>query len=204
MNHKTIIGLTGNIATGKSTIMQLAAGRGATTIDADKVGHGVLRMETVKQQIRTTFGDAVLDEEGQVIRPALGRIVFADPEELKKLEGITHPAIWSDIGRQVLESESDVVVIESIKLLEGPMKRVCDRIWVTACSAETQIARLLEFRGMSEADARQRVFAQSPQSEKIAQADAVFDTNGTMEETIAQFNAEWTIIQQLQKSGSII
>ncbi len=195
---KIIIGLTGNIATGKSTIMQLAAEKGATTIDADKVGHGVLRMETVKQQIRTTFGDAVFDANGDVIRPALGRIVFADPEALKQLEAITHPAIWSDIARRVRESDSTVVVIESIKLLEGPMKQVCERIWVTTCSAETQIARLLEFRNMDAADARQRVTAQAPQAAKIAQADAVFDTNGTMEETIAQFNAEWTFVRSSQ------
>ncbi len=193
-----IIGLTGNIATGKSTIMQLAAENGATTIDADKVGHAVLRMDSVKLQIRQTWGDEILDADGEVIRSALGRIVFGDAAELNKLEAITHPAIWSEIARRVTESESDVIVIESIKLLEGPMKRACDRIWVTTCSAETQIKRLLEFRNMDEADARQRVAAQSSQAEKIAQADAVFDTNGTMDETILQFNAEWTLVRALQ------
>jgi dephospho-CoA kinase len=195
MNRKTIIGLTGNIATGKSAIMQLAAEQGATTIDADKVGHHVLRMEAVKQRIRTTFGDQIFDAAGEVIRPALGRIVFADPDQLKRLEGITHPAIWSEIARRVTACESNVVVIESIKLLEGPMKQLCDQIWVTTCSAETQIARLLEFRGMDEADARQRVAAQSAQAEKIAQADVVFDTNGTMEQTIMQFEEAYANLQ---------
>ena len=92
MKRKLVVGLTGNIATGKSTVMALARERGADTIDADKVAHGSLRNEQVKAAIRAGFGDAVFDEVGEVVRPALGKIVFADPEKMRELEGITHPA----------------------------------------------------------------------------------------------------------------
>ena len=189
---KMIIGLTGNIATGKSTIMQMAAERGATIIDADKVGHSILQNEQVKQTLRDTFGDTIFDIDGEVIRPALGKIVFGDSAKLKQLEGITHPAIRQEIGQRIADATSSVVIVEAIKLLEGPLKEHAQQIWVTACEPETQVARLIEFRGMNNADARQRVNAQSPQSAKIEQADVVFDTNGTLADTKRQFLEIWS------------
>ena len=189
--RKTIVGLTGNIATGKSTVMRLAAERGATIIDADKVGHGILHNERVKQILRDAFGDTIFDENNAVIRPALGKIVFSDPAKLKQLESITHPAIRQEIGERIANATSEVVIVEAIKLLEGPLKDYAQQIWVTTCNPESQVKRLIEFRGMNEADARQRVNAQSSQADKIAQADVVFDTNGSMDETIHQFDVAW-------------
>ena len=191
MKRKVVVGLTGNIATGKSTVMALARDRGADTIDADKVAHGILRNEQVKAAIRAGFGDAVFDEAGEVVRPALGKIVFADREKMRELEGITHPAVREEIGRKITNSQAAIVIVEAIKLLEGPLKDHCDAIWVTACSAETQIARLMMYRNSAEDDARMRVTAQSPQEEKIAQADSVINTDGTLEETESQFIAAW-------------
>lgn len=193
MRHqqKTIIGLTGNIATGKSTIMAMAAERGATIIDADKVGHGILSNARVKQTLRDTFGDTIFDENNVVIRPALGKIVFSDPAKLKQLEEITHPAIRQEIGQRIADATSTIVIVEAIKLLEGPLKDHANSIWVTTCSAETQIDRLIQFRNMSDADARQRVRAQSAQSAKVAQADVVFDTNGSLADTEHQFKLAW-------------
>lgn len=191
---KTIIGLTGNIATGKSTIMKMAAARGATIIDADKVGHGILHNAAVKVAVRDAFGDSIFDEHGNVLRPALGKIVFSDSAKLKQLEAITHPAIREAISDQIANAQSSVVVVEAIKLLEGPLKDHAHQIWVTACDPDTQVARLVEFRDMSAADARQRVNAQSAQSAKIAQADVVFDTNGSLAETEAQFEKAWETV----------
>ncbi|MGB1249831.1 MAG: dephospho-CoA kinase [Candidatus Promineifilaceae bacterium] len=191
---KTVIGLTGNIATGKSTVMRLAAENGATTIDADKIGHGILQNEQVKQTLRETFGDTIFDENNEVIRPALGRIVFSDPAKLQQLEAITHPAIRDEIGERIANATSEVVIVEAIKLLEGPLKNHANYIWVTVCNPESQVARLIQYRGMSEADARQRVTAQSPQFDKIEQADVVFETNGSMEETVQQFQSEWAAL----------
>ena len=191
MKRKVVVGLTGNIATGKSTVMALARERGADTIDADKVAHGILRNGQVKAAIRAGFGDAVFDEAGEVVRPALGKIVFAEPEKMRELEAITHPAVREEIGRKITTSTAPVVIVEAIKLLEGPLKDHCDAIWVTACSAETQIARLMKYRNSAEDDARMRVTAQSPQEDKIAQADSVINTDGSLEETESQFITAW-------------
>ncbi len=194
MKSKVVIGLTGNIATGKSAVMALAAEQGAETIDADKVAHSVLRSALVKHDLRILFGASIFDEAGEVNRAALGKIVFADSQKMRALEGVTHPAVRLKIGRKIADSDAQVVIVEAIKLLDGPLKDHCDQIWVTACSAETQIERLITYRDSSEADARQRVSAQAPQAEKIERADVVIDTNGTLQETAAQFERAWTAL----------
>ncbi len=194
MKHKRVIGLTGNIATGKSAVMAMAAEHGAETIDADKVAHGILRSALVKHDVLQLFGSGVFADDGEIDRPALGKIVFSDPQKMRDLEAITHPAIRREIGERIQNSEAAIVIVEAIKLLEGPLKDHCDQIWVTACSAETQIARLIQYRHASEEDAQRRVNAQSPQAEKIAQADVVFDTNGTMAQTVEQFNHAWAAL----------
>lgn len=191
MTHKIIIGLTGNIATGKSTVMALAAERGADTIDADKVAHQILRSTLVKHDIELLFGAAVFAADGEIDRPALGKIVFSDPEKLRDLEGIIHPAVRHEIGRQITESTADVVMVEAIKLLEGPLKEHCQQIWVTACSAETQLARLIIYRNADPEDARQRIAAQSSQAAKIEQADILINSDNDMETTILQFETAW-------------
>jgi dephospho-CoA kinase len=121
----------------------------------------------------------------------LGRIVFADPTQLRRLEGLLHPAARAEIARRVAAAEAPVVMIEAIKLLEGPLAALCDQVWVTACARETQMARLRVCRGMDEATAAARIDAQSPQAEKIARADVVIHTDGPMADTQAQFAAAW-------------
>ncbi len=185
---KVVIGLTGNIATGKSAVMQLAAERGARTIDADKVVHQVLATDqAVQDGIRAAFGDVVFAEDGTLLRGALGRVVFADAEALRTLEALVHPAVRQEITRQVQASDATITVLEAILLLEGPLHALCDQIWVTTCSAETQLQRLMTYRNMTEEAARQRIDAQAPQADKIARADVVIDTDGDMAATVAQF-----------------
>lgn len=192
----TIIGLTGNIATGKSTVMRWAAARGALVIDADKVVHRLLAADpAVQAAVREAFGDGVCTAEGAIDRAALGRVVFADAEALRRLELIVHPAVGSAVQRQIAESDATIIVIEAIKLLEGSLRALCDAIWVTTCTPEQQIERLQRYRQMSRADAERRVAAQSPQAAKIAQADVVIDTNGTLEETAAQFERAWDAME---------
>lgn len=188
---RIVIGLTGNIATGKSTVMQLAADRGAATIDADKVVHAVLRSTSVKDAIRAAFGDDVFDGNGEINRRALGTIVFNDPAALRKLEGITHPATRAEILRRIDASSATVVMLEAILLLEGPLHTHCDTIWVTTCTRATQIARLQRYRGFSREDAARRVDAQAPQAEKVARADVVIDTEGSVQDTERQFERAW-------------
>lgn len=192
MNPKRIVGLTGNIATGKSVILHLAAERGALTIDADREVHAILATDdAVQQAIRAAFGAEVFTPEGSIHRPALGQRVFADPSQLQILESIVHPVVRRRILEQVRASTATIIFIEAIKLLEGPLKDACNQIWVTTCAPHIQIERLVHGRGLDAAAARQRVLAQSPQADKIALADVVIDTNGTMSDTVAQFEKAW-------------
>jgi dephospho-CoA kinase len=189
---RRIIGLTGNIATGKSAVMRLAAARGALTIDADRVVHDLLDGDAaIQQAVVEAFGPAVRRADGRIDRAALGRIVFGDAARLGQLEGILHPAVRAEIARRVQTAAAPVILIEAIKLLEGPLAALCDQVWVTACERETQMARLRVCRGLSEAEATARIDAQSPQADKIARADVVIDTDGLLRETEAQFNAAW-------------
>jgi dephospho-CoA kinase len=193
MSRPRIIGLTGNIATGKSVVMRQAAERGALTIDADRVVHELLDGdEAIQNAVAAAFGPEVRLPNGRIDRAALGRIVFSDPDKLRQLERLTHPAVRAEIARQIAAAGEATVVIEAIKLLEGPLAAACDQIWVTTCPRETQLERLRVCRGMDEATAVARVEAQALQAEKIARADVVIDTGGAMDETRAQFEAAWT------------
>jgi dephospho-CoA kinase len=192
MSRPRIIGLTGNIATGKSAVMRLAADRGALTIDADRVVHDLLDGDkAIQETVVAAFGPEVRLADGRIDRAALGRIVFGDSEKLHRLEGITHPAVRAEIARRIANTEAETIMVEAIKLLEGPLAAACDQIWVTVCPRETQLERLRVCRGMDEATAIARVEAQAPQAEKIARADVVIDTGGAMDETRAQFEAAW-------------
>lgn len=192
MSRPVIIGLTGNIATGKSAVTRLAAGRGALVIDADRVVHELLDGDqAIQEAVTAAFGAGVRLADGRIDRAALGRIVFGDPEMLRRLEGITHPAVRAEIARRVAATAASTIVIEAIKLLEGPLAAACDQVWVTACPRETQLERLRVCRGLDEATAVARVDAQAPQAEKIARADVVIDTSGLMTATQAQFEAAW-------------
>ncbi|MEM7799376.1 MAG: dephospho-CoA kinase [Chloroflexota bacterium] len=190
---KKIIGLTGNIATGKSAIMKYAAEQGVLTIDADKVVHEIQSTnETVQKQIAEAFGPEIRKEDGSINRPALGAIVFSDPEMMEKLESILHPVVRLKITNMVSESEADLVMVEAIKLLEGPLKSLCDAIWVANCGKLLQFQRLVIARGMDEDEAFKRIAtqaAQAPQEEKVAQATLVIETTGTLTQTRDQVMA---------------
>ncbi len=194
---KFIIGLTGNIATGKSAVMNLAIERGALAIDADKIVHEILEDDMVVQEaIANIFGPTVRQADGQIIRPALGKIVFNDPQALRELEAIIHPAVHRQVISRIKESQSSIVMIEAIKLLEGKLRGICHMIWVTRCSRERQLERLRICRGMDEKSAVMRVDSQAPQEDKVSQADSVIDTDGVMDDTRRQFEQAWSRIPQ--------
>lgn len=193
MNRRIIIGLTGNIATGKSAVMKLAAEHGALVIDADRVVHELLqRDEDIQAAVVVAFGPEVRLPDGRIDRAAVGRIVFGNEQALRRLEDILHPAVREEIARRVATSEAPIVMIEAIKLLEGPLAAVCDQVWVTTCSRATQLERLRVCRGMDDASAVARVEAQSPQEEKIGRADVVIHTDGLMSATQEQFEVAWS------------
>jgi len=191
------IGLTGNIATGKSTVGRMLASLGAELIDADKVAHVVMAPAgSAYAGVVEAFGPDIVGDAGEIDRRALGRIVFADPEALKRLESLVHPAVIAEVNQRIARSTAPAVVVEAIKLLESGMAESYDAIWVTTCSEETQLARLMETRGLSGEDALVRVRAQAPQAEKVLCADVVVDTDGTMAATRAQVDTAWADIQR--------
>ncbi len=193
--NKYLIGLTGNIATGKSAVAQMLAELGARAIDADKVAHTVMHQGTPTwQAVVDAFGEAILASDGQIDRQRLGNMVFADPDALHCLEAIVHPAVGLAVSEAIASAAEGVIVVEAIKLIEAGMHRACHGLWVTTCPAEVQIARLTSLRNLSVSEARLRVETQPPQEEKIALADVVIDTSGTLEDTHRQVLAAWNAI----------
>ena len=187
-----LIGLTGNIGTGKSTVARMLAELGAETIDADRVAHQVMQAGGLAHAtIVETFGPDVLAPDGEIDRARLGSRVFADPGALARLEAIVHPATLEAITGRIAAASSAVVVVEAIKLIEAGMAQGCDSVWVTTCRPEQQIRRIVSARGLSRAEAEQRVQAQPPQEEKIRHANVVIDTSGTLSWTRVQVQAAW-------------
>jgi dephospho-CoA kinase len=192
-NSKTVIGLTGNIGTGKSTVMALLVELGAVGIDADKVAHEVvLPGEPAYDRVVAEFGPAIAPNGGPINRLRLGQIVFSDPAALARLEAIVHPAVSERIRRLVAEAQARVVVIEAIKLLEAGLSlRLCDQVWVVTAPRAEQIRRLMATRGLSEQEAVLRIDAQPPQEEKAARADVVIDNSGSPDDVRRQVEQAW-------------
>ncbi len=187
-----LIGLTGNIATGKSTVARMLAQLGAETIDADKVAHEVMRSGSeAHHEIVDAFGRQILTAEGTIDRKRLGHLVFSDEDALARLEGIVHPATLAEIERRIAATSAEVIVIEAIKLFESGLAQRCDSVWVTVCRPEQQIERIVEGRDLSRAEARQRVEAQRPQEERAARADVVIDNSGSLSATRGQVLVAW-------------
>ncbi|MYC95392.1 MAG: dephospho-CoA kinase [Caldilineaceae bacterium SB0661_bin_32] len=193
-----VIGLTGNIATGKSTILNYLMEKCAFIIDADKLGHRVIEPGgQAYDAVVRTFGREILREDGAIDRKKLGKIVFSNPIDLGRLEKIVHPKIF-DLGKQEIdENDSPVIVLEAIKLLEaGLMSTLCDEIWVVTSSLTTQLRRLLEARRMEETQARRMIDLQPPQAAKVNQADRVIENDGSLAELHAQLDAIWEDLKQ--------
>ena len=189
---KYVIGLTGNIATGKSVVRKMLEHLGAYGIDADALAHRAIAQDAPGYQpVLDTFGSWILTPEGQIDRTRLGKIVFSDSEALEKLEAIVHPLVRQAIDLLVRRAGQKVVVVEAIKLLEGPLHAACDNIWVTTAPMEVQLRRLRIKRGMSAEVARQRIAAQPPQTQKIEVADVVIKNNGSFEAAWKQVFTAW-------------
>jgi dephospho-CoA kinase len=196
-----LIGLTGNIATGKSLVARILSDLGAHVIDADALVHELQRKGTpVWARIVGKFGEEILRADGEIDRARLGALVFSDPEALHRLESIVHPAVGAEIeqqlsGLQPPASDFRVVVIEAIKLIEAGLRERCNALWVVTSRPEVQLERLMRTRGLSEVDARVRIAAQPPQSEKVALADVLIENNGTVEDLRAQVLHHWEQIR---------
>jgi dephospho-CoA kinase len=190
-----LLGITGNIACGKSLVSSILGELGAEVIDADQVAHEVMQPgSAVLKQISEHFGSDVLNEDGSLNRPALGQIVFGDPAALAKLERITHPPTVCEILRRARKSLAPVVVIDAIKLFEAGLARHCDQNWTVYCDPAVQKQRLMDRNGFTEEQAEQRINAQPPQDEKTRLADRVIDNSGDVDDTREQVVRAWASI----------
>ena len=169
-----LIGLTGNIATGKSVVAQMLVELGALAIDADGVAHEVMAPGgPAYDAVVHAFGREILTPNGTIDREKLGEIVFRDPDALRRLEAAVHPATIAAVTRRIGEASERVVVVEAIKLIEAGMHRGYDELWVVTAPRSLQIERLVGRRGLAEEAAILRVDSQPPQEEKAAIADRI-------------------------------
>lgn len=192
---KILIGLTGNIACGKSTVLRQLRDLGAFVIDADTLIHSILRQDgPAYWPVVAEFGPEIVKGDGDIDRQALGRIVFSDPEKLRRLEEIEHPIVRRIIDEEIGQADEEIVVLDAIKLIESGWADKCDTVWVVICRREQQIERLQKSRGYSREDAEMRVSAQSDPALKVARADIVIDNSGTLEETHKQVQSAWATL----------
>ncbi len=191
---KYVIGLTGNIATGKSVIRKMLEHLGAYGIDADTLSHrATSKGAPGYQPVIDNFGKWILAADGQIDRAKLSRLVFPDPEAMNTLERIVHPLVRDAIDVLVRRSKQKIIVIEAIKLLEGDLFTYCDSIWVADAPQDTQTLRLMKKRGMSAEAAWERIHAQGSQADKLDKADVVIQNVMGFEETWKQVVAAWQL-----------
>jgi dephospho-CoA kinase len=189
---KFVIGLTGNIATGKSVVRRMLGHLGAYTIDADALTHRVYTKGAPGyQQVIDKFGKWILNKDNEIDRAKLGNLVFSDPEAMRQLEDIVHPLVRQAADILVKRATQSVIVIEAIKLLEGDLRNVCDSIWVTNAPEETQVERLVKKRGLSREQALDRIHSQSPQSQKVTVANMVITNTGSYDDLWKQVSEAW-------------
>jgi dephospho-CoA kinase len=187
-----VIGLTGNIACGKTAVGHILLELGAERyIDADAVVHRLYESgQPIASRVAEAFGAGVIANDGGVNRKELGAIVFHDPEKMKMLEGIVHPAVRDALLEELsFVSETGIAIIDAVKLLEGGSGALCQSKWLVVCPQEQQLARLMARNKMSEEEALARVQAQSPVSAKLALVDEVIENGGTLAETQRQVAA---------------
>lgn len=195
MPDKIVLGVTGNIASGKSTVVSRLKEHGAHHIDSDVVYRDLVQpgMPLLKR-LAETFGDSVIAPDGSLDRKALGAIVFSDREKLKLLDRITHPAVIAESDRRVAAISRGVVVIDAVKLIESGHDAVCDKVWVVTIPEDLQVARLMKRNTLTEEEARRRISAQPPMAPKIARADRIIDNSGSLDDLKATVDAAWTML----------
>lgn len=194
-----LVGLTGGIGSGKSTVSDMLAERGAVIIDADAIVREIQEPGSpVIDKLVEAFGPTVVDANGALDRQAVATIVFSDPDALKTLNGIVHPAVGAEMNRRVIAQRAtqNVVILDIPLLTENPRDGLQGRI-VVDVPEDLQVKRLVDFRGFSEEDARARMSRQATRAERLAKADFVVDNSGTRDDLVAQVDALWTWLTSL-------
>lgn len=204
------VGLTGGIATGKTTVVAMLRELGCHVMEADKIGHEMIAPGgAAYDEVVREFGREILTPNGLVDRKKLGAIVFADPKCLARLNAITHPPILDEQSRRLSAIERDdphaIAVVEAALLIEAGFDRKLDVLVVTWCTPEQQLARLTQSgssRGLAVEEARQRIAAQMPLEEKRRRANEEIDCSGSLEHTRAQVIALFAKLKKMEAAKS--
>jgi dephospho-CoA kinase len=190
-----VIGLTGNLGTGKTEVARKLAELGAVVINADELGHELLEPNTqAYTKILAAFGKSILEHNREIDRKKLSRLVFRDPAALNKLNQIMHPRIYEMVIQKIeqyRQAGARVVVLEAALLIEAGWKPLLDQLWVTTAPETTIARRLKKSRGLSEEQVMSRLQAQMPQKKKMKQADVVIQTDCPIQELRARVAELW-------------
>ena len=191
------VGLTGGIGSGKSAVSSRLAALGAVVIDSDVLAREVVAKGTDGlTEVVAAFGDGVLTAEGDLDRPALGRIVFGDEPARRRLEAIIHPRVRARGAEIEAEASDGAIVVHDIPLLvETGQAGKFDVLLVVDVPVDVQVARLTAQRGMSEAEATQRIASQASREDRLAVADLVVDNSGTLAELDRRVDEVWTTLR---------
>ncbi len=187
-NKRIIVGITGGIASGKSVVAKFFLCKGVQVINADKIGHEILREESIKSQIITCFGDSILTD-GDIDRKKLGQIVFQDKHKLHELNAIVHPSLINEILKRIDENSDPVLMIDAALLLQWNMNEICDYVILVTASEKTRTERLMQHTNLSHEEARNRILAQQEFSDE--DADFIIKNNNSMEGLNAQVEFVW-------------
>jgi len=191
-----LIGLTGGIASGKSVVAARLAEHGAVVVDADRIAREVVEPGSpALARIAEEFGDEVIASDGSLDRAALGALIFESPEKRAALNAITHPAVGirsKELFAAAAAADPDAIVVYDVPLLvDAGRVDEFDLIVVVNASTETRLNRMVELRGMTRDEAMHRLNSQATNTERLAVADVVIDSNGTLEQTLEQADALW-------------
>lgn len=194
MNRPWVIGVTGNIACGKTAVMRRLAEHGAVTIDGDVVYRELTGPDSsLVRTLAERFGQHIVAADGSLNRPELGRIVFSDAAALRDLDHLTHPAVIDEVVRRIGAAQTDVVATDGVKLIESGMGDRCDEVWVVTCSPLRQRERLMARNGLSAEEADRRIAAQPLLEKKLANADVVIDNKGSLDDLRDRVDAAWMV-----------
>jgi len=195
--HPPVIGLTGGIGSGKSTVAQRLSGLGARVIDADRAGHLVLEPDgSAYGEVVRTFGPEILDSEGRIVRKRLGGLVFADPAQLAKLNAISHPLMAAQMEGEIASLRKGnpppaAIVLDAAILYQAGWDKLCDTVWTVSVEDETAIVRLAARNGLNREEARARLAAQWSNSQREVRAQAVIRNDGSLEELHRRVDSLW-------------